>query len=141
LAGTAASAHTEPRAETPSWAHDFLKRWYVSYNAGDAAGVAMLFAPDARLGEISGRAAIEASLASDFERTTYRCTGRFDGIRVLGTLAVAWGYESCLETSKANGDTRRTDERWLLTFRHQANGSWLLADETFEPVKSSGAVY
>ena len=30
--------------------------------------------------------------------------------------------------------TRRTGERWLLVFELQADGKWLLARETFEPL-------
>ena len=64
----------------------------------------------------------------------YHCAGRYDGVQELGNLAAAWGHESCTETSRASGVTRQARERWLLVFELQADGKWLLARETFEPV-------
>lgn len=74
-AGTGAHAATQTAA--PTWANEFLKRWYLLYNDGDAPGLAQLFASDARLGADSGRAAIEASLASGFLKTHLQRIVRF----------------------------------------------------------------
>jgi uncharacterized protein (TIGR02246 family) len=122
----------------PAWATDFLHRWYLAFNQGDAPAVAALFTPDARFATFEGRSAIEKSVAADFAQASYHCDGEFEGLRELGTLAVAWGHESCLEKPTGAPAASHTRERWLLVFERQADGRWLLARETYEPVPTAG---
>jgi hypothetical protein len=60
----------------------------LSYNRGDATGVAALFSENARLGETKGRAEIQKTQAAEFAKTRRRCQGGFDGFKVPGNLAV-----------------------------------------------------
>jgi len=42
----------------PQWAQDQLAAWYAAFNARDAQGIAALYAVDALVGDVRGRAAI-----------------------------------------------------------------------------------
>jgi uncharacterized protein (TIGR02246 family) len=134
LAALAPGAVAAPHTPVPDWATDFLRRWYLAFNQGDAAAVAALFTPDARFATLEGRAAIEKGIAADFSQATYHCEGDFEGLRELGTLAAAWGHESCIEKPTGAPAGKRTHERWMLVFERQADGRWLLSRETYEPV-------
>jgi ketosteroid isomerase-like protein len=116
----------------PEWATTFLSAWYYSYNRGDASGVAALFSENARLGETKGRAEIQKALATEFEETQRRCQGDFDGFQVLGDLAVGWGHETCVETTRNAAKAAPTKERWLLVFEMAAPGQWQLTRETYQ---------
>jgi ketosteroid isomerase-like protein len=126
------SAAPAPAPRVPEWATTFLSAWYYSFNRGDASGVAALFSENARLEETKGRAEIQKTLAAEFEKTQRRCQGDFDGFKVLGDLAVGWGHETCVETTRNAGNAARTKERWLLVFEMVAPGQWLLTRETYQ---------
>jgi ketosteroid isomerase-like protein len=129
---TPVSAAPALAPRVPEWATTFLSAWYYSYNRGDALGVAALFSENARLGETKGRAEIQKTLAAEFEKTQHQCHGDFDGFKVLGNLAVGWGHETCVETTRNAGKAPPTKEQWLLVFEMAAPGQWLLARETYE---------
>ena len=118
----------------PRWAQDFLQRWYASYNGGDAAAVANLFTANGKLGRDERREAIEAGLKRAFSTTSYRCSGRFEALREICDLAVAWGIDTCTETPKPNGSPVTTKERWLIVLERQADGKWLISRETWEDI-------
>jgi len=126
------SAATPLAPRVPEWAAKFLSAWYYSFNRGDASGVAALFSENARLGKTKGRAEIQKTLASEFEKSPRRCQGDFDGFKVLGDLAVGWGHETCVETTRNAGKAARRKERWLLVFEMDAPGRWLLTRETYQ---------
>jgi ketosteroid isomerase-like protein len=139
LLGTVLGSSSMPISAAPSlasgvpeWATTFLSAWYYSFNRGDASGVAALFSENARLGETNGRAEIQKTLAAEFEKTQRRCHGDFDGFKVLGNLAVGWGHETCVETTRNAGKAAPTKERWLLVFEMAAPGQWLLTRETYQ---------
>jgi ketosteroid isomerase-like protein len=115
----------------PSWAASFLREWYIAYNQGDAARVASFFAPDAQMGALRGREHIQASLASDFAATSYRCGGDFENFKEVEGMAVAWGVDTCTETHGQNGVATPTRERWLLVFQRETDGAWLISRETW----------
>jgi len=129
---TPVSAALAPASGVPEWATTFLSAGYYSFNRGDASGVAALFSENARLGKTKGRAEIQKTLASEFEKSPRRCQGDFDGFKVLGDLAVGWGHETCVETTRNAGKAARTKERWLLVFEMDASGQWLLTRETYQ---------
>lgn len=133
--GFASSSRAEPTRPIPSWAGEFLRSWYASFNRGDAIGLASLFSESARLEELHGRAAILKSLEAQFEKTQYQCAGAYDGLRILGNLAVAWGHESCVGTSRVDGRKDQWRERWLLVFERTAPDQWLLTRETYERLR------
>ena len=121
----------------PKWATDHLSAWYQAFNAGDAAGITHLYTPAAvRMppgrDRIRGQAAIEAELAGEFATARYDCTGEYDGFQVMGDMAVGWGHDTCTVTSKSDGTTESTKERWLSAFERQPSGEWLIVYETWE---------
>ena len=140
MALACATSHAATASRAPPWAMEFMARWYAYYNAGDAHGLSGMFAPDARFGLDHGRSAIAASMAADFLNTQYVCAGAYEGVRELEDMAVAWGHESCLETTRADHKSVRTHERWLLVFRRQPDGTWQLSEETFAAVDAPGGV-
>jgi ketosteroid isomerase-like protein len=133
--GFARSSPAEATRPIPSWAANFLRSWYASFNQGDAAGIASLFSEGARLGDLQGRTAILKSLEAQFEKTQYQCTGAYDGLKTLGNLTVAWGHESCLSTSLVDGRKDQWNERWLLVFEKTTPDQWLLTRETYERLR------
>jgi len=121
----------------PEWAKDHLSAWYEAFNAGDAARVTRLYAPDAvRMppGQepVRGQAAIQAFLAGEFDTTRYSCSGDYDGFQAMGDLAVAWGHDNCTATSKSDGATQSTKSRWLSVFERHPTGEWLEVYESWE---------
>ena len=48
------------------------------------------------------------------------------------TAAVGWGHDTCTSTSKSDGTTESTKERWLSAFERQSSGEWLIVRETWE---------
>jgi ketosteroid isomerase-like protein len=148
LAGSAL-ANAPATSPVPSWAGTFLDSWYTAYNNGDAAGVAALFTRDALLGfnngraggsVAMGRAGIEAALTTVFARSRYTCRGSYDGVQQLGTLAVAWGHESCLERPKNSTTTGRTYKRWLRVFALQISDQWAITREESESIQAPETV-
>ena len=113
-------------------ADDFLQAWYVAYISGNATAVADLFTVDARLGPYKGRTSIATSLKKAFTATSYDCRGHFEELHELDTLAVAWGIETCVETSKSGELPSTSRERWLIVFERQVNGKWLISRETWQ---------
>jgi hypothetical protein len=110
------SAAPSLESHVPEWATTFLSAWYYSFNRGEASGVAALFSENARLQETNGRAEIQKRLAAEFEKTQRRCEGDFNGFKVLGNLAVGWGHETCIETTRNAGKALPTKEQWPLVF-------------------------
>lgn len=123
----------------PEWAQERLSAWYAAFNAGDAAAVASLYAPEAvRLppdGEpMRGRAAIEEAFAERFRMTRFECEAEFDGIQVIGDLGTAWGHDRCTITPKSGEASETTASRWLVVF-HRQGDDWFVAYTTSEGVE------
>jgi uncharacterized protein (TIGR02246 family) len=104
--------------------------WQKAFNAGDAAGVAAIYAGDARLHApnadvIEGRAGIEG-FVKEFVATGAQI--RFDLLTVheAPDLCAAVGrYELAIPGAPA--DNGKFVEVW----RRQPDGSWLMADDIF----------
>ena len=98
-------------------------------NAGDAAGIAELYAEDAiqmppDAASRVGRGAILASMEETFGANTLQLTSIADEIEVAGDLAfvrITWDEGI---TPKAAGDTELMHGNWLVIFKRQADGSW-----------------
>jgi ketosteroid isomerase-like protein len=132
--------------DAPAWAVAFLQSWYGAYNGADAARIAALYSPDAFLainnGHNGGRAAtdgrsIGASLARESAEARRSCKGDYDGIQELGTLAVAWGHDRCLQTSSDLLNTGELDRRWLRVLAPTKSGQWLITRDAIEDVVGS----
>jgi len=124
----------------PTWAQEQLDVWYSSFNAGDAKGVAALYAADAVLilpGQpaIRGRAAIEAHHVSLHRDTKFACAGGYLGFRVVANTAVGWGYDECTETPRAGGPATKTKSQWLTVYEKQSDGRWTIIRDAAEPEK------
>jgi uncharacterized protein (TIGR02246 family) len=102
--------------------------WFEKYNAGDAAGVAALYAEDAFLmapgaPAIVGRAAIQEAIASDIAKS--RAAGvafkadEVTDIGVAGDLAWITGTFSVTDASGAVVDKGK-----YVTVYRRANGKW-----------------
>lgn len=123
----------------PEWAVEHLDAWYTAFNAGDASGVARLYATDAvrlppQRAKLRGRAAIEGALAENFQATRFECHGDYDHVRVMGGLAVAWGHDTCTETPQAGGSSETSMSRWLSVYEKRGT-EWLIVYETWENVE------
>ncbi|MEE8191371.1 MAG: SgcJ/EcaC family oxidoreductase [Gemmatimonadales bacterium] len=98
-------------------------------NAGNAAGIAELYAEDAiqmppDAPSRVGRGAILASMEETFGANTLQLTSIADEIEVAGDLAfvrITWDEGI---TPKAGGDTEQMHGNWLVIFKRQADGSW-----------------
>ena len=98
-------------------------------NAGDAAGIAELYAEDAiqmppDAASRVGRGAILASMEETLGANTLQLTSVVDEIEVAGDLAcvlITWD-ESIMPN--AGGDTEQMHGNWLVIFKRQADGSW-----------------
>lgn len=98
-------------------------------NAGDAAGIAELYAEDAiqmppDAASRIGREAILASMEETFGANTLQLTSVADEIEVAGDLAfMRITFDESI-TPKAGGDTEQMHGNWLVILKRQADGSW-----------------
>jgi uncharacterized protein (TIGR02246 family) len=98
-------------------------------NAGDAAGIAELYAEDAiqmppDAASRLGRGAILASMEETFGANTLQMTNVADEIEVAGDLAfmrITWDEAI---VPKDGGDTVQMHGNWLVILKRQADGSW-----------------
>jgi len=109
--------------------------WFNAYNAGDADGIANLYAENALLlapgaQAVEGRAAIREFLASDIEMSkaaglTFN-QGEVTGVGVSGDLGWLSGIFSVTDASGAAVDTGK-----FLSVYHRINGDWQLIRDTW----------
>src|SRR6478672_615139 len=75
----------------PGWISDRTEQWYAAFNAGNAAAMGRLYAPDAVLalqGEVyQGQPAIEAFHRMNFETARFDCTFSIKGTSVVDKVA------------------------------------------------------
>ncbi len=102
--------------------------WFTKYNAGDADGVAGLYAEDAVVlapgtAAVAGRAAIRGLIASDIAKTTaggFTLTGdEVTDAGVSGDMAWATGTFSVTDSSGATVDRGK-----YVTIYRRAEGKW-----------------
>lgn len=107
------------------------KQWSAAYLAGDANGIANLYAEDAASiapGEWHrGRAAIAADMQAQFDSVTI--TAREDiteEVILLGDHAFEVGTYSWTGTSKKTGAALSARGRYTVLWRKDADGTWRL---------------
>jgi uncharacterized protein (TIGR02246 family) len=111
------------------------QEWLRSFTAGDAAGVAAIYAEDGRLMApnldiIEGRPGIEA-FVKEFVAVG-PATMSFDLVAVheATDLCVAVGRYH-LEMRPEGADVQRDDGKFIEVWARQPDGSWLMADDIF----------
>ena len=110
------------------------QRWLEAFNAGDASGVAQVYAEDGRLMPpgadiVEGRAAIEGFVK---EFVAIGAQLSFDLLKVheAGELAVAVGRYTM--TIPVEGGESQTDlGKFIEVWAPQADGSWLIVEDIF----------
>lgn len=122
----------------PPWAQERLDAWLAAFNAGDAAALASLYAPEAvRLAPdaepLRGRDAIEHAFAERFRASRFDCEADIDDIQVIGALATASGHDRCTIMPQSGGAATTSASRWLLVF-HRQGEEWLIVYVTHEAI-------
>ena len=105
-------------------------------NAGDGAGVAALYAPDAHLlppnaPTVEGREAIGKFWDGLLGAYRVQITVTADQIEGYGDLAYARGHYSMDLTPKKGGAVAHEDGKFLEILRRQPDGSWRYAVDMF----------
>ncbi len=104
--------------------------------AGDAAGVAAHYTPDALLmppfqPPIVGREAIAAHYRGIFERFAVRVETRVEEAKVVGDLAYIRGAFTDLLTPRSGGKAASNQGKYLVILERQGDGSWRFARDIF----------
>jgi uncharacterized protein (TIGR02246 family) len=104
--------------------------WLTAFNAGDASGVAQIYAQDGRILPpnspiVDGRAAIEGFLKEFVASKAQLSFSRVTVHESADLCAAAGEYE--LEIPGAPTDSGKFVEVW----RKDADGSWLIVDDIF----------
>lgn len=127
------SLSARPHGGAPDWARESLARWYATFNARDAQGVADLYTADARVGDARGRAAIIRRFQSEWAETRASCSGDYDEFVVVGSIAAGRGRDLCTVTPAEGGAATKVHSRWLAMYERQPDGSWLCIRDYGEP--------
>jgi len=112
---------------------DMENAYIKAVSAGDAAGLAALYAEDAirmvpNEPPIKGREAIRAFYEADFNLFGNEETNTVEDIQVVGDLAVVRGAYTNKATPKIAGPAAIEDSgKWVAVSRRQADGSWKFA--------------
>jgi uncharacterized protein (TIGR02246 family) len=125
----------------PGWINDRTEQWYGAFNAGDAAAMGRLYAPDAVLalqGEVyTGRPAIEAFHRMNFATARFECTYAIKGTSVVDKVAAVWGDDACTDTPKRGGPSEKWQGRWLTVYQLEPDGNWLIVRDSAEDARPS----
>lgn len=120
--------------DVPAWVEEqLLTPWYAAFNAQDANALASLYTSDGRTGPASGRKEIISLVKTYWAESNMSCSGAFNGFQIIGNLAAGWGYDTCIVTPKSGGESMTERTRWITVYERQANGTWLISRETYEP--------
>jgi uncharacterized protein (TIGR02246 family) len=133
LGGTllaAACATQTPAPSTDTAPIDEIRgKFQTAYNAGDAAGIAALYAEDAvtqpdQRPEIRGRANIEKDLQQTFSQMSFNLQITPGETEIVGDIAHEHGTYTMTITPKAGGAPMPVNGKYLIILRRQADGAW-----------------
>jgi uncharacterized protein (TIGR02246 family) len=130
------SLSARPHGGAPDWAQESLARWYETFNARNAEGLADLYTADARVGDARGRAAIVRQFRSEWAESSASCSGDYDDFVVVGSIAAGRGRDICTVTPADGGPATTVHSRWLATYERQTDGRWLCIRDYGEPTGS-----
>lgn len=122
-------AEETAKAEVEAALNSLREAYVTATNAGDAAGVANLFAEDAmRMAPNApaevGREAIQSGLQASFDTYANNLTASTDEIEVAGDWAFSRGSYTITLTPKAGGQPTEDAGKWLNVSKRQPDGSW-----------------
>jgi uncharacterized protein (TIGR02246 family) len=106
-------------------------KYIAAFNAGDAAGVAALFAEDAvsmpdHHVALEGRAAIESYMRDTFAQYTTNITVTPGETEVMGDIAHEHGSFTTTITPKAGGNAMTDTGKYLVILKRGSDGRWLI---------------
>ena len=106
-------------------------KYVAAFNAGDAAGVAALFAEDAvsmpdHHVALAGRAAIESYMRDTFAQYTTNITVTPGETEVMGDIAHEHGSFTTTITPKAGGSAMTDTGKYLVILKRGSDGQWLI---------------
>lgn len=114
-----------------------IREAYVAAeNAGDAAGIAALYAADATFMPpdqpgVSGSAAVQAHYEAILAQMTPSLTVNSRETHVAGDIGYDAGSFSLQLTPKAGGDPTKISGKFLVLAGRQADGSWKITNMIF----------
>jgi uncharacterized protein (TIGR02246 family) len=125
------SSTPQPTTTDTAPIDDVRNRYVAAYNAGDAAGVAALFAEDAvsmpdHAPALMGRAAIENSMKQTFAQNTVNITVTPGETEITGDIAHEHGTFSVTVTPKAGGNAMTETGKYLVILKRGSDGTWLV---------------
>jgi uncharacterized protein (TIGR02246 family) len=110
--------------------------YVVAENAGDAAGIAALFAPNATFmppdqPAVSGSAGVQAHYEALFAQMTPSLTVNSRETHAAGDIGYDAGSFSVQATPKAGGDPMHISGKYMVISGRQADGSWKITHMIF----------
>jgi ketosteroid isomerase-like protein len=134
-AATTADEGTMDAAEAEAAMDQIEADYIAAYNAGDAAGLASLWAPDGTqappLSETLDRAGVEATYAASFaEGVPMELEVMREGMVASGDMAAGWGG-FVVTMSPEEGEPIVTSGRYGVVIRQEPDGSWKILRHMF----------
>lgn len=131
LAGACGGVSETPADGDTAPIDDVRNRYVAAYNAGDAAGVAALFAEDAvsmpdHRPALEGRAAIERDAQEMFSQYNVSIDVTPGETEVTGDIAHEHGRFSVSLTPRAGGDAMTQTGKYLVILKRGSDGTWLI---------------
>jgi len=104
----------------------------AAWNKGDSASYSALIATDGVLmgqGEpvLTGRDAIAARMAKDYDITKAQQTATVDEVIIMGDHAYARGTWNINPTPAGGGDTKAMNGKWSILYQRAADGTWVIS--------------
>ena len=125
----------------PAPVAEVRNKYVAAFNAGDAAGVAALFAEDAvslpdHHAAVEGRAAIESYMRDTFGQYTANISVTPGETEVAGDIGHEHGSFTVTMTPKTGGQAMTQNGKYLVVLKRGSDGRWLIhhdVDNTNEP--------
>ena len=110
---------------------EIRNKYIAAFNAGDAAGVAAVFAEDAvsmpdHHAAVEGKAAIESYMRETFAQFTPNITVTPGETEVMGDIAHEHGTFTTTMTPKAGGNAMTDTGKYLVILKRGSDGRWLV---------------
>jgi uncharacterized protein (TIGR02246 family) len=126
-------------ADTKQQLIDFVDRWYAVFPSGDAAALAALYTPDARLmlanlPAVVGAEAIGAMLASFAAYADMKIRHHVSDVEEIAEgLAMVTGGGLVELTVRGTGATMQEASRFVMLMKRDNDGRWLCHYDVSQP--------